>query len=250
MKLQGKTAIITGAASGIGRATAIRFAAEGACVVVADINREGGQETVEAIRTEGGQAIFAYADVSLRDDCQQMVSNAIEQYGRLDILHNNAAFIVYQRPLLETSEEEWDRTMAVTLKGVFLACQAALPPMIARGGGSIINTASVAGIVGVPAFAAYCAAKGGVVQLTRSIACDYGRNGIRANVICPGLIETPGTIEYLANPQWREAQLKQSLIKRIGVPADIANAALFLASDDSSFITGAVLAVDAGKTAT
>lgn len=250
MKLRGKTAIITGASSGIGRATAIKFAGEGACVVVADINQEGGQETVDSIRTSGGQAIFAYADVSSRQDCSKMVSGAVEQFGGLDILHNNAAFIVYQRTLLETSEEEWDRTMAVTLKGVFLACQAALPAMIARGGGSIINTASVAGIVGVPAFAAYCAAKGGVVQLTRSIACDYGRSGIRANAICPGLIETPGTVEYLANPEWRDAQLRQSLIKRIGVPSDVANAALFLASDDSSFMTGAIIALDAGKTAT
>lgn len=250
MKLQGKVAIITGSASGIGRATAMKFASEGASVVVADINRKGGDEVVNAIRQAGGEAAFVSADVSLAADCQGMVSAAVEAYGGLDILHNNAAFIVYRRPLLETTEEEWDRTMAVTLKGVFLACKAALPAMIARGGGVIINTSSVAGIVGVPAFAAYCAAKGGVVQLTRSIACDYGHLSIRANVICPGIIETPGTTEYLADPKWREGQLRQSLIKRIGVPDDVANAALFLASDDSSFMTGAILAVDAGKTAT
>ncbi len=249
MKLLGKVAIVTGSASGIGRAIAEKFAAEGAKVILADINEDGGSQTVAAIRGAGGEATFIRTDVSVADDCKRMVDLAVEKYGGLDILSNNAAVVIPRRPLVDTTEDEWDRTMAVTLKGVFLGCKYALPAMIARGGGVVVNTASIAGIVATPTFAAYCAAKGGVVQLTKSIACDYGRNGIRANAICPGIVETPATAGLLADPQYREWQLGQTLLKRIGTPDEIANAALFLASDDSSYMTGSLLVVDAGKTA-
>lgn len=249
MRLLAKTAIVTGAGSGIGRAVAVRFASEGAKVVVADINQEGGLETVHEIRRQKGEAGFITTDVSVADDCKRMVEFAVEKYGGLDILHNNAFYAPDNKAVVDTDEEEWDRTIAVTLKGVFLGSRYALPIMIEKGGGVVINTASVIGLIGAQGLAAYGAAKGGVIQLTRSIACDYGSYGIRANAICPGLIETPATANMLADSTCRDMALSRLLIKRLGEPEDIANAALFLASDESSYITGSLLIVDGGRSA-
>jgi NAD(P)-dependent dehydrogenase (short-subunit alcohol dehydrogenase family) len=176
-----------------------------------------------------------------------MVQACLKEYGALDILHNNAYWAPLNRPLADTTEEEWDRTIDVTLKGVFLGCKYAIPEMIARGGGVIINTASTSGLTGSPAFAAYMAAKGGVIQLTRSVALDYGPYGIRCNAIAPGIIETPATRDILAEPQRRQQLLGRCLVGRIGQPEDVARAALYLASDDSSFMTGHVLVLDGGR---
>ncbi|MDP2936747.1 MAG: SDR family NAD(P)-dependent oxidoreductase, partial [Dehalococcoidia bacterium] len=178
MKLEGKTAIVTGAGSGIGRATAVLFAREGARVMVADINPEGGVETTRLVQQEGGSAIFLQVDVANAAEVQSLVQSCLQEFDSLDILHNNAYWAPLNRPLVDTTKEEWNRTIDVTLKGVFLGCKYAIPEMIARGGGVIITTASAAGLTGSPAFAAYMAAKGGVVQITKSVALDYGRFGI------------------------------------------------------------------------
>lgn len=250
MKLAGKAAIITGAGSGIGRATAQLFAKEGARVVVADIDPQGGLETIRLIQHTGGSAVFVQVDVARAAEVQAMVQRCLQEFGALNLLHNNAYWAPLNRPLADTTEEEWDRTIEVTLKGVFLGCKYALPEMVARGGGVIINTASTAGLTGSPAFAAYMAAKGGVIQLTRSIAVDYGPLGIRCNAIAPGIIETPATQGILADPLRRQQLLGKCLVGRIGQPEDIAQAALYLASEDSSFMTGHVLVVDGGRLVT
>lgn len=249
MKLEGKTAIITGAGSGIGRATAVLFAKEGAKVVVADINPDGGEQTVRLIAEAGGTAIFVPVDVARARDVEAMIGQCLREYGGLNVLHNNAYWAPVDRPLVDTTEEEWDRTVDVTLKGVFLGCKYAIPEMVARGGGVIINTASTAGLAASPAFAAYMAAKGGVVQVTRSVALDYGP-GIRCNAIAPGIIETPATRDLLADPGVRQRMLSRCPVGRIGQPEDIARAALYLASDDSSFMTGHILVVDGGRLVT
>jgi NAD(P)-dependent dehydrogenase (short-subunit alcohol dehydrogenase family) len=246
-RVEGKVAIVTGAASGIGRATARLLAQEGAAVVVADVDPEGGEETARQIREDGGSGLFARTDVSRSEDVQQMVATTLERFGQLDILHNNAYWAPLYRPLVDTAEEEWDRTLDVTLKGVFLGCKYAIPPMIERGGGVIVNTASTAALVASPQFAAYMAAKGGVVTLTRSVAMDYGPSGIRCNAVCPGLIETPATAPVLADPERRQWLTSKLLVGRIGRPEDIARAVVYLASDESSFMTGQTLVVDGGR---
>ena len=246
-RVEGKVAIVTGAGSGIGRATARLLAQEGAAVIVADVDPEGGEETVRQIREAGFPARSVPTDVARTEDAQRMVATAIEQFGRLDILHNNAYWAPLYRPLVDTTEEEWDRTVDVTLKGVFLGCKYAIPAMIERGGGVIVNTASTAALAGSPQFAAYMAAKGGVVQLTRSVAIDYGAVGIRANAVCPGLTETPATEPVLADPERRQWLTSKLLVGRIGRPIDIAWAVVYLASDESSFMTGQTLVVDGGR---
>lgn len=218
-------------------------------MVVADINREGGEETVSQIREHGFSALFARTDVSRTDDVREMVAMALRVFGRIDILHNNAywAPAPLESPVVDTTEADWDRTLAVTLTGVFLGCKYVIPTMIECGGGVIVNTASTAGLVSLPRFAAYMAAKGGVVQLTRSVAMDYGARGIRCNAVCPGLIQTPATEPLLADPGRRQALTSRQLLAQIGQPEDIARAVLFLASDESSFITGQTLVVDGGR---
>lgn len=248
MRLRGKVAIITGAASGIGQGVAARFAAEGSAVFILDLNEESGKQTQEAIRAQGGDATFRYADVSRADHWSEVVAEVLERHGRIDILHNNAARIIHGKNLLQTSEDDWDDEFATTLKGVFLGCKAVLPSMVAQGSGSIINTSSTAGISGIPNFAAYSAAKGGVIQLTRSVAVDFGHSGVRANAICPGVIETPAIQPLLDNEEWSKATKSRLLLNRIGQPDDIASAAVFLGSDESGFVTGAVIVVDGGRT--
>jgi len=247
-RFAGRAVIVTGAGSGIGRATAIAFAAEGASVVVADIDEAGAAATVDVIGAGGGASAVSVVDVADEASVVAMVQSCVGQFGRLDVLHNNAYWAPLYRPVVDTTAEEWHRTIDVTLGGVFFGCKHAIPAMIAGGGGAIVNTASVAGfMVGSPQFAAYMAAKGGVVQLTRSVAMDYGRDGIRCNAVCPGFIETPATAPLMSDPERVEFLLSKLLVGRPGQPDDIAAAVLYLASDESSFMTGQTLVVDGGR---
>lgn len=201
---------------------------------------------MELIERAGGRAEPCVVDVGRAVDVERMVDTAVSRFGRLDVLHNNAYWAPIDRSVTQTSDEEWDRTLRVTLTSVFLGCRAAIPRMIANGGGTIVNTASTAGfLVGTPRFAAYMAAKGGVVQLTRSVALDYGADGIRCNAVCPGLTETAATAHLSAERrEWLGSKL---LVGRTGKPIDIAHAVLYLAGEESSFMTGQTLVVDGGR---
>jgi len=247
-RFEGKVAVVTGAGSGIGRETARRFGLEGAAVIVADVDAAGGHQTVDIMQADGSTALFVATDVTEDAAVEAMVNAATAAFGRLDVLHNNAYWAPLNRPLVETSLAEWSRTIAVTLTGVFLGCKYAIPRMRTCGGGAIVNTASTASLVASPKFAAYMAAKGGVVSLTRSVAFDYGAEGIRCNAVCPGLIETPATAPVLADEERREWLAAKLLVGRIGQPADIAAAVVFLASAEASFITGQTMVVDGGRT--
>jgi NAD(P)-dependent dehydrogenase (short-subunit alcohol dehydrogenase family) len=252
MKLDGKVAVITGSGSGIGRATAILFAKEGAKVVVADIVEDAGQETVAQIKENGGDAVFVRVDVSKAADIENMVRTAAEVYGGLDVLYNNAGLTI-PAMVTETSEEVWDRSIDVNLKGVMLGCKYAIPEMLKRGGGSIINTASMLGLVASPRQAPYCAAKGGVVLLTKQVAIDYAPDNIRVNCICPSEVNTPmhrQFIETSPDPEaTRQRLLERIPLNRVAEPEEIATVALFLAGDASSYMTGVALPVDGGLTA-
>ncbi len=242
-KLKGKVALITGAASGMGRATALLFAAESAKVMVADCDSTGGQETVEMITRTGGEAAFEEVDVSDSADVRRMVKTTMDTFQGIDILFNHVGMMGPTGRLTEISEEGWDRVMEVNLKSVFLGCKYAIPFMLERGGGVIINTSSCQGIATVPGTAPYTVSKAGVVHLTRSIALEYTNRNIRANCICPGMIHTPMTEHILPT-----LQTKALLQRRIGEPEEVARAALYLASDDSSYVTGHALVVDGGWT--
>ena len=252
MKLRGKVAIVTGGTSGIGRATALLFAQEGAKVAITGRSDSRGQEVVAEIQQTGGAAIFVRADVRQAEECRRTVDETIQAFGRLDILFNNAG-VFFPNTLLDCTEEEWDLTVDICLKGTFFMSKYALPSMIAQGSGAVINNSSGWGLEGGDAAAAYCAAKGGVVLLTRAMAIDHSRQGIRVNCICPGDVETPMLVDdaEARGLSW-EAYLEAAADRpmgRIGQPEEIARAALFLASDDSSFMTGAIVAVDGGGTA-
>ncbi len=244
-RLAGKVAIITGAASGIGRATARLFASEGAAVTVVDIADAGGQETVAMIEKAGGRGLFVHADVAMTSEVQAMIETTVKQFGRLDILHNNAFWTV-ARPAVEQSEDEWDRTLAVCLKGPFLGSKYAIPHMLKNGAGVIINTASVHSIIGLRGYAAYQAAKGGLLSLTRSLAADYAPH-IRVNAILPGGVLTPA--QRIAPPAQVQTTEVKNPLRRFAQPEEIAEVALFLASDASSYVTGAGIVVDGGSTA-
>jgi NAD(P)-dependent dehydrogenase (short-subunit alcohol dehydrogenase family) len=252
MKLAGKIAMVTGAGSGIGQAIATVFAAEGARVAVVDASPAGGEDTMGQIKAAGGEAYFQRADVSRSADVRAAVESVLQRWGRLDILCNNAGIGV-AATVTDTSEEDWDRVLAVDLKGVFLGCKFAIPAMIAQGGGVIVNTASVAGLVGVANRAAYCAAKAGVVGLTKSIAVDYVAQHIRVNAICPGTVDSPWIQKILsAQPDpvaERQRMVERQPMGRMGRPEEIARAALYLASDDSAFVTGTAFIIDGGLTA-
>ena len=249
MKLQGKVALVTGAGSGMGRAMAQLFAAEGARVVVADVLPERVEAVVEEIGSSGGEAVGAVADVSKQEDVEKMVATALE-LGRLDILVNNAGVMDRMTPAAEVGDELWRRVMAVNLDGPFYACRAAIPKMLEQGGGVILNIASVGGLHGGRAGAAYTASKHGLVGLTRNLAYSYAPQGIRANAICPGGVDTAigvGGEPHQAGLQ--RMQLGAANMGRIGQPEEIARVALLLVSDDASYVSGAEVVVDGGWTA-
>jgi len=247
-RLKDKVAIITGGGSGIGRATCLLFAREGAKVVVADYIAEGGNETVRQISAAGGQAVFVQADVSKSADVRNMIGAAVRNYGRVDILFNNAGIEGPSTKLANLKEEDWDRVIAIDLTSVYLGMKYVIPEMIKQGGGVILSTASVAGLVGFQGSGAYAAAKAGVINLTRLAALEYADKNIRVNCICPGVIETP-MVERVMGGRPRERVVRSEPIGRLGRPEDIANAALFLASDESSFATGAPFITDGGYVA-
>lgn len=251
MRLQGKVALITGGGSGIGRESARLFAREGARVVVVDVNAEAGQQTVADIRAAGGQATFFRADVTRTEDVKGMVACAEETYGRLDVLFNNAGiFHPEDGSVLDTDERVWDLVIDVNLKGVFLGCKYGIPALLRAGGGSVINTASFVALMGsAVSQVAYTASKGGVLALTREIAVEFARRNVRANALCPGPVETPLLAELLSDPERRRRRLVHIPPGRFARPEEIAHAALFLASDESSYVNGAVFVVDGGITA-
>ena len=253
--LDGKVAVVTGGASGIGAATAQLFAQARARVAIFDVNVDGGHQTVETIRSIGGEAIFVATDMSAAQEVAVAVTRTIAEFSRLDAIFNGAGLSGRKwgdGPVAECTEEAWDRVMAINLKSVFLGCKYAIPEMIKAGGGAIVNLSSVLGLVGGDAdFAthAYAASKGGIVSLTRSIAAYYAPQHIRANVICPGLIATPMSRRAQSDERIR-ARLSelQPLTGDFGQPGDVAHAALYLASNQARFVTGAVLTVDGGWT--
>jgi NAD(P)-dependent dehydrogenase (short-subunit alcohol dehydrogenase family) len=247
--LTGKRALITGGASGIGRATALLFAREGAAVSVVDVDEAGGQAVAQMIVDEGGQAISVRCDVTQAEDCQRAVQQTVDELGGLDILFNNAG-IIRRATVIDMTEEEWDRVLAVNVKSIFLLSKYAIPVMTQAGGGVIINTASGWGLVGGRKAAAYCASKGAVVLLTKAMALDHGEQNIRVNCICPGDTDTPMLRDEARQLGESEedflTEAAQRPLQRIGKPEDIAQAALYLASDASSFVTGTSLVVDGG----
>lgn len=250
-RLDGKVALITGAGSGMGRAAAELFATEGARVVVADLSAGAAEETVATIRAAGGEAEAASADVSQADECAAMVDTAVRTFGGLHVLYNNAGiFPADDGGVLDTPESTWEQVMAVNLRGVWLCCRAGIPAMVDSGGGSIVNVASFVALMGAAtAQIAYTASKGGVLSMTREMAVEWARRGVRANALCPGPIETPLLAELMSDPERRARRLVHIPMGRLGRAEELAKAALFLASDDSSFMTGAALVVDGGITA-
>ena len=250
-RLDGKVAIITGSGSGMGRSAAELFAREGAKVVVTDVVDDAGHETVDAVRAAGGEATYVRADVSRWSDCEAMVKCATDTYGALHILYNNAGiFPNDDGGVLDTPESTWEKVMEINLKGVWLGCRAGIPAMIASGGGSIVNVASFVALMGAAtAQIAYTASKGGVLSMTREIAVEYARQGIRDNSLCPGPIETPLLAELLSDPARRARRMVHIPMGRLGLAEELAKAALFLASDDASYMTGGQLVVDGGITA-
>ena len=249
ISLEGKVAVITGASSGIGLGTAKRLAEAGASVALLDIDEPGGEKAVEEIKNIGGKAIFYRCDVTSNSDCKKATENVSREFGRIDILFNNAGIII-RKNIVDLSEEEWDQVLNVNLKTIYLLSHHVIPYMIKKGGGSIINAGSGWGLKGGPSAVAYCASKGGVVNLTRAMAIDHGKDNIRVNCICPGDIDTP--LLHVEASQLGEDKakfLKEAAdrpLGRIGVPDDIANAVLYFASDMASWVTGSVLVVDGG----
>lgn len=251
-RLTGKASLITGAGSGIGRAMAVLFAREGAQVLAADRTRDAAEETVRLIRDAGGTAEAMQTDVSRSEEVQAMIAACLESFGRIDVLCNNAG-IGSTQTVVDTSEELWSRVFDVNVFGTFLGCKYAIPHMIEQGGGVIVNTASVAGLVGIRNRAAYCASKGAVVLLTKSVALDYVNENIRCNCVCPGTVGSPWVERLLANaadPDAERAVLEaRQPMGRLGTPEEIAEAALYLASDAATFVTGTELIIDGGWTA-
>ncbi len=251
MRLDKKVALITGAAAGIGRETALLFAAEGAAVVVVDINDREGQETARIITAQGGQAVYVHSDVSRAADCETMVRAAERQFGALHVLFNNAG-IMHQADdnALTTEEEVWDLTMAINLKGVFLGCKYGIPALKRAGGGAIINTASFVALLGAATpQIAYTASKGGVLALTRELAVVHARENIRVNALCPGPLHTELLMKFLDTEEKKQRRLVHIPMGRFGEAKEMAQAALYLASDESTYVTGSSFTVDGGITA-
>lgn len=253
MRLAKKIALITGAASGIGRATAKLFAEEGAKVAVADRDASGGKTTVREIRKAGGRAIFRQANVAAETEIQALVASVVREWGGLDILVNNAAAFVFGK-VEDVTEADWDRVLAVNVKGYAFCARYAAAEMRKRGGGAIVNLASISAFIAQPAFVPYNTSKGAVLQLTRCLAYDFAVDNIRVNCVCPGAVDTPATMRHARSVGLTKEQLVDQLkpmhlIKRMADPREIARAILFLASDEASFITAAPLMVDGGYTA-
>jgi NAD(P)-dependent dehydrogenase (short-subunit alcohol dehydrogenase family) len=248
MQLSGKVALITGAASGIGRATALLFAREGAAIALADLNADAGQRVADEIAHAGGRAFFEPVDVTRAADCRRVVERTLREFGKIDILFNNAG-IIRRATVLDLSEEDWDRVMAVNVKAIYLLSREAIPHMQKAGGGTIVSTASGWGLAGGAKAAVYCASKGAVVLLTKAMAIDHGPQNIRVNCICPGDTDTGMLREearQLAEENSFLAESAKRPLGRVGTPEEIAQAALYLASDASSFVTGTALVVDGG----
>ena len=249
MRLDGKVAVITGAGSGMGRVAAQMFAAEGAKVVVAEFAADAGEETVRQVTDAGGEASFVKTDVSREDDARAMVDHAVERFGRLDVLYNNAGIMPEaDHSVIDTDVDTWDTVMAVNVRGVFLGCKYAIPRMIEGGGGSVINISSFVALLGcsVPQDA-YTASKGAVLSLTRSLAVQFGPKGVRSNAICPGPIETPLLVDWLLKDEAaKQLRLARNPTGRFGKPEEIVNAAIYLASDESRWTNGAHFVIDGG----
>ena len=249
MRLERKVALITGGTSGIGSATAMRFAGEGAAVAITGRNSERGAQVVQDIVAKGGEALFIRSDVRSAEDCRRAVDQTLERFGKIDVLFNNAG-VFHPKSIPDCTEEEWDETIDSSLKGAFLMSKYTLPSMIERGSGSIIHTSSGWGILGGEKAAAYCAAKGGLIVMAKAMAIDHGPDGIRVNCICPGDVMTPMLPDDAAKRgmSWDDYAVGAAdrPLGRIGTAEDIANAALYLASDEASFVTGEALVVDGG----
>ncbi len=247
-RLEGKVAVITGAASGMGRATAARFAAEGASIVIADLNAEGGEAAVRECRENGAHAVFQKTDVTAEAEIKAAIDRAVKEFGKLDVVFNNAGLAGALGSLEETTAEHWDRTFAILLRGVFLGIKHAAPEMRKSGGGSIISTASVAGLRGGAGPLVYSVAKAGVIHLTKCAALELGRDRIRVNCICPGGINTPLIHKHIPGGDPVVRQLLDNIqpIPRAGTGEDIAGAALYLASDESEWVSGTAMVVDGG----
>ncbi len=249
MRLKEKVTIVTGVASGIGKGSAILFAREGAKLVGGDINTTDGSRTIESIRAEGGQAVFVPTDVSNSDQVKNLVQQAVQSYGGVDVLFSNVG-VVIGNPITEVSEEEWEQVMRVNLKSMYLCCRYVIPEMRKRGKGSIVLMSSANGIIAEPALATYCASKAAIIGLVRSMATDYGRHNIRVNCLCPTYTRTPLVEKWInsgvdASLSWEKVN-SLHVLNRIAQVEEIANVALFLASDESSIITGTALVADGG----
>ncbi len=249
MRLADKVCVITGGGGGMGRVAALMFAQEGAKVVVAEVSQEAGDGTVQAVTDAGGQASAVEADVSKEDDARAMVQHAIDTYGRIDVLYNNAGIMpAADHSVVDTDVAIWDKVMAVNVRGVFLGCKFAIPRMVEQGSGSIINIASFVALLGcsVPQDA-YTSSKGAILSLTRSLAVQFGPNGVRSNAICPGPVETPLLMDWLVkDEEAKRIRLARNPTGRFGKPEEIVNMALYLASDESRWTNGASLVVDGG----
>ena len=249
-KLVGKVALVTGGASGIGRATALAFARESAKLIIADMNEDGGHQTVHMITEQGGEATFVRTDVSRAVEVQALISQAVATYGRLDCAHNNAGISGGGHALTaEYAEDTWHQVIAINLTGVWLCMKYEIPQMLQQGSGAIVNTASVAGLIGGRGLAAYVASKHGVVGLSKTAALEYAQQGIRVNCVCPGVIQTPMTARGLSDPERRARIIATEPIGRVGTPEEIAEAVVWLCSEAASFVTGHTMTVDGGYVA-
>ena len=248
MRLENKAALISGGARGMGAVEARLFAKEGAKVVIGDVLEEDGRRVEAEINESGGECVFVRLDVTDETSWNDAVNQVVSRFGKLDILVNNAG-IYRTHNVVDTSVEEWDQVMDINAKGVFLGAKAAIPEMRKAGGGSIINISSVAGLIGNHFSSAYTASKGAVRLFTKSTAIQYARDGIRSNSVHPGTIETQMTAEMLSSPDYRQDRIDRTPLGRLGTPEDVAYGVLFLASDESSFMTGAELVIDGGRTA-
>jgi NAD(P)-dependent dehydrogenase (short-subunit alcohol dehydrogenase family) len=248
-KFEGKVSVVTGAGSGIGRATALAFAREGASVAVADILEQDNQETARMIMDLGGHALAITCDVARNDDVRRALDETVKTFGRLDFAFNNAGIEYAFKPAAEITEEEWDRIIDIDLRGVFLCMKHEIPLMLKQGGGAIVNTSSGAGVKGFKGGAAYVAAKHGVVGLTKAAALDYAQSNIRINAVCPGIIDTSMMQRFTGGtPEGRQTVIAQEPVGRMGTPDEIAAAVVWLCSDAASFVVGSAMVVDGGQT--